>query len=181
MKKACRQFSEGIAIIATGGEDAAAQTHLGSCADCAATLAEMRRIVERGQTAYFEPPRELVDAAKALMPQARRTLTARLVSSTLSLAGARSSVDDRFQMVFEAEGVQTRLMYVQEGRTWQVAGRVSDAAWSVARSTGDLRELDGGRFEFTARELADTGLVLSRGAVQVAIPSAEEARVAGPG
>lgn len=136
-------------------------------------------MAEAAMRAYPSVPDAVVANAKSLMVPERTFLRARLVSSSLRMVGVRSLAMDKFQLVFEADTVQARLLYMLEGKHWEVVGKVNGTEWKVSRPGGRVRNLGDGRFEFTAPALSDTGLVLKKGQTSIDVPSAEEAGFAG--
>ncbi len=141
---------------------------------------QLQLIVESARRAYPSVPEDVVSRAKSLMQPERQFLKARLTSSSLRMVGVRSLAMDKFQLVFEADTVQARVLYMLEGKHWEVVGKVNGGGdWKVTRPSGRVRTLGDGRFEFSAPALSDTGLILRRGHVQVDVPSAEEAGFAG--
>lgn len=140
---------------------------------------EYRLMAEAARRTYPSVPDDVVSRAKSLMVPDRTFLRARLVSSSLRMVGVRSLAMDKFQLVFEAESVQARLLYMLEGKHWEVVGKVNGSDWKVSRPGGRVRNLGDGRFEFTAPALSDTGLVLRNGNTSIDVPSAEEAGFAG--
>jgi len=173
--KLCSQFLDGVVALAAGGGSPTAELHVATCASCMETLTQYKSLLEAARRPYAEVPDELSMIVKSFMQPEKVYMRARLVGSTLGMAGVRSLAMDKFQLVFEAETVQARLLYVMEGKHWEVVGRVNDGEWQVSRPAGRVRTLGDGRFEFTAPALSDTGLVLRRGDTQVDVPSAEEA------
>jgi hypothetical protein len=136
-------------------------------------------MAEAARRVYPSVPDDVVTRAKSLMVPDRTFLRARLVSSSLRMVGVRSLAMDKFQLVFEAGSVQARLLYMLEGKHWEVVGKVNGSDWKVSRPGGRVRNLGDGRFEFTAPALSDTGLVLRNGNTSIDVPSAEEAGFAG--
>lgn len=134
---------------------------------------QFERIGKALKTAHFEAPPEALGAAKALMPEVRRQVWARLVSGGMALAGARSSTAESFQLVFEAEEARARLMYERDSQGWQVAGQ-APKGFRVQRGGRGVRVDAEGRFVFRAKDLADTGLTLLEEGLEVIIPSADK-------
>jgi len=178
--RACMEHLEGLVALAHGRSGpAATEDHLRSCSACAGALEQLRQMVAALRTPHHDPPRDVLEAAIGLMPATIKRFRARLVLDSLAMAGSRAAEGDSFQLVFEAKDLSARLMYVPEGRGWQVSGRVAGEG-SVCREDEELDLEPGGLFTFRARDLADTRLLIRRPGVEIEIPSAEEARAGGP-
>ena len=171
MKSRCEEYWDGIVELSEGRSHAAAQNHVESCRACAAKLAELRMILGAVRP-QFDAPSELIDSVKGLVSSGeRRRLT--LVSSTLSLSGARGPTGD-FQVLVGSGDTQLRVMYSPVGDTWQVVGRAPNSEYSLRACEGRVEVDADGRFIFRAPTLADTGFVLAGPEGDIDVPSAEE-------
>ena len=99
----CSTFIEGITELAFGRNDQVASEHVATCAACAATLRDLRRVADTFSAGSYNAPAEVVRAAAAIqLPAALPTLG--LVRTSLGAVGARRTKADSFQCVFEGYG-----------------------------------------------------------------------------
>lgn len=180
MRNDCTRYEEGIVALAHGEPSPEAEAHVRTCDDCSRQLADLEQLIAELQTPTFDAPMAVVAAAKAIMPETRKVSIASLVFNSLSVAGARGSNEDAFQLVFESEDVRARLMYNPVQKGWEVLGRIESGGKWDARVAGKKVVVDqDGRFGFSAKSLDRTEMSLFGSDVDIIIPSAEEAREGG--
>jgi len=170
MKDECKQIEELLPDLAEGKLLPEVQAHVDSCSECAMKLEQFRTILKVAEVPILSAPAHLIRSAKALQTGERKVLTAKLFSSSLTLANARSTATD-FQLVVGTEEHKLRLMYSRVGTKWEVTGRAPSKKWRVSR----VRSLnpDGG-FVFQADSLDKTDFSISLGEEELQIPSAQE-------
>ena len=171
----CDGYLESIAAMAAGETEVAGGEHILACADCSAKLAQMRKVVERARMQEFVPPADVLNRAKGLMAGApKRSILARLVGNSLAMAGARSTTVESFQLAFEAEDVQARLMFTKVASGWDVIGQISPVPAALEAAGNRLSVDESGRFQFSAKSLDATQMRALYDDREIAIPSAQE-------
>jgi hypothetical protein len=174
----CKEIWPALVMLAEGKDSPTAKTHVETCPNCRKELQSLTLIFAGLSAGHFEPPQEVVDLAKAIMPP-RRVSVARLVSNSLVAGGARGAQD--FQLAFEGEDMRARLHYEQIQKGWSVTGRVQSGIPFTLSAAGLVLETDeAGRFAFTAPDLSETAVELRREAGWIQIPSASEITHGGP-
>jgi hypothetical protein len=175
MDTRCSTYLEDIAAMAFGEEEVAGRQHILGCTDCSAKLAQMRKTIERGSMATFTPPADVLERAKSLMPgTARRSILATLVGNSLAAAGARSTTADTFQLAFEAEDTKARLMFTKGASGWDVIGEITPGSKQVTTGGKPVKLDQSGRFQFHAKSLDATEMLVTRDDREITIPSAQE-------
>ncbi len=171
MKKACEQYCEGIADLASGLSNAGAEIHVAECADCFALLGHLRQTIEVLGVAEFHAPIDVVRRAQGLMPS-RQPILARLAASTLQAAGVRAAQSaEAFQLRFESGDLSIRMMYDREPDGWTILGRLSEVGWEVLGPLEPIEVAKDGSFQFKVSDLADSAIDLLRGETIIHIPS----------
>lgn len=174
MKDDCSTYRERLVSLAAGEPDEAALAHSKTCAGCGQKLAEIRRIIDAASLKMFEAPRAAVRAAQELMPSSAGQISlARLVRTTLQMAGVRSASAEAFQNQYEADGLRARIMYRPEGSSWQVLGRLDPPHWQVEVEGRNVEVSSAGEFSFRAQSLSRTAVSLTSGDRLVQIPDAQ--------
>lgn len=131
-------------------------------------LGDLRRIAAGFALGHTDPPLEVVRrAADIALPN--RVPTLGLLRTSLSAAGARRGATDTFQSVFEGDGVHVRTMYTRSGRKWHVMATVAPPVEAL-EVEGNLVKPVGGKFEFDAKGLDETGFRLIIGGKVLAVP-----------
>lgn len=171
----CDRYLESIAAMAGGDTEVSGSEHVLNCPECSTKLAQMRKILERGRVQTFEAPHDVLLRAKNIMPAAeKRSILARLVGNSLQFAGVRSTTAETFQLAFEADDTQVRLMYSETSKGWDVIGQVQPIVDLITAGDKQVKVDPQGRFEFSAKSLADTQIRIARAAGEIVIPSAQE-------
>lgn len=171
MSKACSRWWDSLIEVAEGHGSAEAISHAESCSGCRDALNQLRGMFASMSADRLEAPEGLIRRAVALFPAPVRR-RARLLRNPQLAIGLRGS-REAFQLTFEAEEVQVRMMYTPSPEGWQVTGKVSDTECLPYRPA--LTVLEPGWFEFEAKDLIQTGLTLMREGEWIDVPSAEEA------
>lgn len=143
--KHCRDYEQDLVTIAHGGEAPEAQAHADACERCADKLSQHHRLAAVLAVPTWLPSEDGLRRAQAIVPAPTRTV-ARLVRSTLGLAGARYGGHDSFQLVYESDTLDARLMFESSSRGWTITGRLEGPV-EEASVGGTIVELDEeGRF-----------------------------------
>ncbi len=172
---ACTRIWDGLVALASGKENEEAKLHLDGCPSCQARLAELTRAIQAMKRPEFDAPRDQIMMAVSLMPERQRQrFLATLLGSSLATAGARAALAESFQMTFQHDDVNLRLMYSKVDLGWEVMGRVPDQ-WVADSDEGEIQADGEGHFTLVVSELDQTGFLLRRGDVEIQIPSAREA------
>lgn len=178
MKQEHRDQLEQLWSYAEGKEDTAIAALVARDPEAAAIVAEMKRLIATLDIGVFQAPDRAIRQVKALFQPdvvlGRPLSRARLVLSTLQGAMARSAVTEEFQIQFEAEGVDIRLMYTPDASGWEVMGRVEGQAEEVRRR-GEAMPMTDGRFEFRAASLEETDFSVLTDQSVIEVPAAHEA------
>lgn len=173
----CSKFIEGITELAFGRNDQDASQHVAVCSDCASMLGDLRRIAAGFALGHTDAPHEVVRrAADIALPNKVPTLG--LLRTSLNAAGARRRAADTFQSVFEGNGVHVRTMYTRSGSKWHVMATVAPPVEAV-EVVGKLVKPVGGKFEFEAKSLEDTGFKLVVGGKLLAVPPGSDEQIDG--
>lgn len=173
MKRACREQWEAKIDLAEGrAESNTASSHLSTCAECQARLADLKRMFSAMSIPRYQTPAELKLSAKGLMPKREPAspIRMRLLHSSWGLSGARSTGQD-FQAIFGHESAEVRMMYTLTDDGWEVTGRLPDAKWQAFREGSSLPTDPEGRFYFLIQNLADSGITLVGPTERLAIPA----------
>jgi hypothetical protein len=169
MKKNCKEIYDELVALALGEKGGQARDHLAECQSCRKLLAELTDVVEALKARFADAPAALIEHVKAIRIGERKTTLARLVSTSLSLAGARAEEADSFQAVYEYADGQARLMYVRQNRGWEVLGQAANlVSWQTGGKEQTARA--DGRFSFKASNLDKTGVRLRLADKDVEIP-----------
>lgn len=180
MKDVCGNYQEGLARLAFGEADPAAERHAQDCPRCAETLAHLRRIRQAARPT-FHAPESVILAAVGLMPTPEpRAL--RLLRSSLSGAMARSvTAASEFQMLFGEGDVSLRLGATREtGNRWRLLGQVEPEA-TIVRFEGQTIEVQAGRFSIVTPTLQWERFSLEVDDETYAVPPIAEVLDDGPG
>lgn len=172
MNAPCSRFSERLVAIAEGRVDGDAERHVASCANCASTLSEYRKIVSIARESAFSVPASMVVAAKALFTGLPVRPQVRLVSSSVR-AGARALPAD-LQVAIEAAGNPVRLMYTRKESGWEVLGTLPGPDWRAEKEKGLVKIGPDGRFSFAVPKVSATGFRLASSEQTVDVPSLED-------
>ena len=175
MTNRCSKTWESLVNSTSAVHDLEVLAHLEQCAECRTKAEQLAKVEKPLKLEFFDAPADLISRVQDFMPQRKLSFKLRLVSSSLSAAGARSAQPQDFQAVYEAEGVQARVLYAQTGKEWEVVGKVSGEGWSAVSGKRKVRVDESGRFSFKAKDLAHTEILLSKEDTEVVIPSASEA------
>lgn len=171
MKKACEPYLEGVADLASGRENPAAQQHVEGCADCARQLSQLSLAVQSLAVSESDAPADLVHNAVSLMPK-KQPLFARLTASTLQAAGVRAIQSaEAFQLRYEAGGVDVRLMYARDKDGWDIIGRVSESGWEILGPQGPVDLKSDRSFQFRVTRLEESEFEMIRGDTMIQIPN----------
>lgn len=163
MKRGCGKFWSGLVALAHEESNEEATAHVAACSSCAATLVELKFGLASLRSGYFDAPQNAIDLAKAVFPRPT-PVRARLVSSTLSGAGARGG--EAFQAVYDFVDGQARVLYEPDGGKWRVMGSVSVDGYECDHSTEDPT-----RFEFVAAKLEDAEVRLFGVGREIILPA----------
>ena len=179
MVGACKSFEEGLIRLAEGQRVPDVESHVANCANCAQKLSELKQLIGAFRIRQFDAPTELVARAKALMPNQRRHLLARLVSPWMGLSPARSVASDGLALQVGADEFVVRLLLAPIGsptnpREWEVSGMAPSSEWQVVRGDTEMPCGESGRFKFSVSRLSETAFVLRSATVEVEVPSAQE-------
>lgn len=178
MKREHQDQLERLWSYAEGKEDSSIAALIARDPEAATIVAEMRRLITSLGVGVYRAPDQAIEQVKALFQPdvvlGRPLSRARLVLSTLQGAMARSAVTEEFQMQFEADGVDIRLMYAPDPDGWEVLGRVEGEALEVRRH-GEAMPMPGGRFEFRAESLHETDFSVLTERSVIEVPAAHEA------
>ena len=167
----CSHFEHALTALAHGEDAPLVEEHLAECEACRLRLGELRRMVHALAVPTSDAPVLLIEAAKALMPHRQRTI-ARLVRSTLGMAGARAEDADTFQMVYESEPMRARLLYERLATGWSVTGKIEGGVVAIEAQGSAVNLEADGRFAFVARSLADTECLVWCVHAEIVIPAA---------
>lgn len=170
-----RQDPKLESIVAAAMQDWLSEEHLSEAPLDDPRLAHFRRMAASLRYRHFDASAESVTSAKSLMPELeRRQIWAKLVGGSMAMAGARSATADSFQLTFEANGTQTRLMYERGPSGWKVVGQAPEG-FAVFLKGKPVRLDSNRRFTFPAKTLGDSGISLMDEAHEFLIPSADQA------
>lgn len=177
--KRCRDFEEDLVAIAHGGDAPEARDHVSECPRCAKRLDQHRVMAHALSEPTWTPTEEVLRRAQAIMPETKRSV-ARLVRTTLDLAGARRGGDDSFQLVYEAQDLRARLLFERTTHGWTVTGRVEgDATEAVVGDTAVALD-EQGRFIAELDRSGGEEILVRRDGGDVALPLPPEVTSGGP-
>ena len=130
-------------------------------------IAQMKSMAKALKAEKFQPPRSLVERAKAVFP-APSSATMRVASSSLQPAAARGAAEV-LHVAYQSEEGNARVMYVSEANGWRIVGEAPSPKWSVVCNE-DLIETDtDGRFEFLSPTDALPVLVFVKKGVRLTV------------
>jgi len=174
MDRSCKQFEDGLTILAEGGQSPETTLHLESCPACTAKVLELRKVIEAARLSYTVAPRDLIARAQALMQPVRNRLLARLLGSSLANAGARAATTERFSLHLGADDLSVRVSYAPAKDGWEVAGRAPGEGWEVEYRGERSPCGPAGRFRLNVPNLEDAEFLLRGPWIELEIPSASE-------
>ncbi|CAN5517149.1 hypothetical protein BH11ARM1_BH11ARM1_06460 [soil metagenome] len=157
MRSECLRWSDALAALAEGRQDAEASIHVQGCVDCGRKVAQLRAMLASASLAMEDAPVEAISRAKRLMAPVFKRATLR--QTTLGLVGARSS-SDTFQAVFDVDSGSARVMYSKSESGWLILGQFSSGTCTIERDDLAISSDDEGRFTFESSELSDTAFIL---------------------
>lgn len=139
-------------------------------------LRQLLQIAGATRIPTWDAPASLQSAAAAIMPKREtRSMAARVLGSSIGLAGARAvETLDSFQVAYALDDETMRVLYEREQDGWRVLGRTGSATWSITAAGKEISPDQDGAFEFVARDLTETGMLVGRGDLEISIPSAME-------
>ena len=127
----------------------------------------MKSMAKALKAEKFQPPRSLVERAKAVFP-APSSATMRVASSSLQPAAARGAAEV-LHVAYQSDEGNARVMYVSEANGWRIVGEAPSPKWSVVCNE-DLIETDtDGRFEFLSPTDALPVLVFVKKGVRLTV------------
>lgn len=173
MISSCKSLFGRLVEYIDGAPDIELESHAAQCPTCTAQANWLRNVRSAGAIELWEAPQSVQEAAHRIMVQPARQ-RARVVSisnPTLAVRGAAEEV----HMRFELESASVRILLVPEGENWRVVGRAEPEDAAVVRDLEILPVDHGGRFEFLANGLNDTGFAIAVDGIWIEIPSAEQA------
>lgn len=147
--------------------------HVNQCKTCQRRIQQFRRIITLLRLPTPQPLPETLKRVKALGKLHSKTTSARLVSTTLSLAGVRQRVPSSFQSVFTARGIRVRLMYTLKGDLWDIRGRLLPpvpASIHLSDSKKSIPSDPEGRFTYKVKDLTKARLRLTVGKITITVP-----------
>ncbi len=165
---------EHLIALAEGKGTRETREHVNQCAPCQRRVKQFRHLIDRLRFPLLQPSPQALKRAKAIGKASGKRVTARLVSTSLAMAGVRRASSPSFQSVYETQGVRVRLMYQLRGEQWDVRGRVTPpipASLYVGGSRKATAIDEEGRFAYQVKDLARAGLRLVFGKTEISVPA----------
>ncbi len=173
MKRDCLDLWEALVQLAEGKENPEARKHLESCFICHKKFQQVQRLVSGMLVEHHEPPQQLSDWAKGLMPQ-KSVVRMGLLRTTLSLSGARSIAAD-FQSIYVDQDLEIRVMYSKVAEGWEVVSKLPFSEWLPSHESAPVETNESGRFRFVVPSLDETEFQLDHAGRRLVVPSGSEA------
>lgn len=182
MNMKCEEHLEDLVAAAFGETTEKLTRHLVNCEGCQERLRQFTVLATGLQAGHHNAPADLLRAAQEIqLPNAaRRGVMARLTASSLAFSGARLAEADSFQLLFEAEGDQVRMMYARSGKEWEVSGQ-APAGRSIHHGATEVASDAAGRFRFRVDALDSTAIRIGGLDTDILVPAASEVSGGAPG